>query len=126
MFYLKSKYWGTKLAKQLLYSTTFLMKTLCCVIVAHQPCLVVISQTPRRSQLTESTELLEPSVPEQGKRKQQRNKLMHKNGVEKPPSRYKRRKKEEEEKPIGYSSTDTLMTQLKQVQIIVVSHRTPC
>uniref|UniRef100_A0A8C8EPH6 Histone-lysine N-methyltransferase 2C n=1 Tax=Oncorhynchus tshawytscha TaxID=74940 RepID=A0A8C8EPH6_ONCTS len=66
------------------------------------------------SQLTGSTELLEPSMPEQGKRKQQRNKLMHKNGVEKPPSRYKRRKKEEEEKPIGYSSTETLMTQLKQ------------
>ncbi|XP_031692125.1 histone-lysine N-methyltransferase 2C isoform X3 [Oncorhynchus kisutch] len=79
-----------------------------------RPAFTANNMTPRRSQLTGSTELLEPSVPEQGKRKQQRNKLMHKNGVEKPPSRYKRRKKEEEEKPIGYSSTDTLMTQLKQ------------
>nr|XP_029516882.1 histone-lysine N-methyltransferase 2C-like isoform X7 [Oncorhynchus nerka] len=79
-----------------------------------RPAFTANNMTPRRSQLTGSTELLEPSVPEQGKRKQQRNKLMHKNGMEKPPSRYKRRKKEEEEKPIGYSSADTLMTQLKQ------------
>ncbi|XP_071184550.1 histone-lysine N-methyltransferase 2C-like isoform X12 [Salvelinus alpinus] len=79
-----------------------------------RPASTANNMTPRRSQLTGSTELLETSVPEQGKRKQQRNKLTHKNGVEKPPSRYKRRKKEEEEKQIGYSSTDTLMTQLKQ------------
>uniref|UniRef100_A0A674BEF3 Histone-lysine N-methyltransferase 2C n=1 Tax=Salmo trutta TaxID=8032 RepID=A0A674BEF3_SALTR len=70
-------------------------------------------KTPPYSQLTGSTELLEPSVPAQGKRKQQRNKRTPKNGPEKPPSRYKRRKKEEEERQIGYSSTDSL-TQLKQ------------
>ena len=34
---------------------------------------------------------------------------------EKPASRYKKRKKEEEERQAVYSSTDTLMTQLKQV-----------
>ncbi|XP_061096332.1 histone-lysine N-methyltransferase 2C-like isoform X3 [Conger conger] len=50
-------------------------------------------------------------LPKQGKKKRC-NKRAPKS-VEKPASRYKKRKKEEEQ-PIGYSSTDTLMTQLKQ------------
>lgn len=52
---------------------------------------------------------------EQGKKKQ-RNKRPPKS-VEKPASRYKKRKKEEEEQArnLVCSSTDTLMTQLKQV-----------
>ncbi|XP_064202618.1 histone-lysine N-methyltransferase 2C-like isoform X6 [Anguilla rostrata] len=50
--------------------------------------------------------------PEQDKKKP-RNKRAPKNG-EKPASRYKKRKKEEEERQAVYSSTDTLMTQLKQ------------
>ncbi|CDQ63290.1 unnamed protein product [Oncorhynchus mykiss] len=78
-----------------------------------RPASTTNNMTPPHSQLTGSTELLEPSVPAQGKRKQQRNKRTPKNGAEKPPSRYKRRKKEEEERQIGYSSTDSL-TQLKR------------
>ncbi|XP_045077482.1 histone-lysine N-methyltransferase 2C [Coregonus clupeaformis] len=78
-----------------------------------RPASTANNMTPRRSLLTGSIEL-EPSVLEQGKRKQQRNKRTPKNGAEKPPSCYKRRKKEEEERQIGYSSTDALMTQLKQ------------
>ncbi|KAG9356115.1 hypothetical protein JZ751_000959 [Albula glossodonta] len=50
--------------------------------------------------------------PEQDKKKQ-RNKRAPKSG-DKPASRYKKRKKEEEERQTVYSSTDTLMTQLKQ------------
>ncbi|KAJ8378007.1 hypothetical protein AAFF_G00249440 [Aldrovandia affinis] len=50
--------------------------------------------------------------PEQDKKKQ-RNKRAPKSG-EKPASRYKKRKKEEEERQTVHSSTDTLMTQLKQ------------
>ncbi|KAJ8272620.1 hypothetical protein GJAV_G00091360 [Gymnothorax javanicus] len=46
-------------------------------------------------------------------KKKQRNKRAPKNG-EKPASRYKKRKKDEEERQAVYSSTDTLMTQLKQ------------
>lgn len=57
---------------------------------------------------------LEPSVPEQCKRKQ-RNKRTPKNGAEKPPSRWKKRKKDDEERQAVYTNTDTLMTQLKQV-----------
>ncbi|KAJ8010661.1 hypothetical protein DPEC_G00077430 [Dallia pectoralis] len=75
---------------------------------------IASNMTPPRSQLTGSTELQEPLLAEQGKRKQQRNKRTPKSGPEKLPSRYKRRKKEEEESPISYSSTDTLITQLKQ------------
>ncbi|XP_051738984.1 histone-lysine N-methyltransferase 2C isoform X6 [Ctenopharyngodon idella] len=56
---------------------------------------------------------LEPSVPEQCKRKQ-RNKRTPKNGAEKPPSRWKKRKKDDEERQAVYTNTDTLMTQLKQ------------
>ncbi|XP_026093588.1 histone-lysine N-methyltransferase 2C-like isoform X8 [Carassius auratus] len=56
---------------------------------------------------------LEPSVPEQCKRKQ-RNKRTPKNGLEKPLSRWKKRKKDEEERQAVYTNTDTLMTQLKQ------------
>ncbi|KAI2649197.1 Histone-lysine N-methyltransferase 2C [Labeo rohita] len=56
---------------------------------------------------------LEPSVPEQCKRKQ-RNKRTPKNGAEKPLSRWKKRKKDDEEKQAVYTNTDTLMTQLKQ------------
>ncbi|ROL51048.1 Histone-lysine N-methyltransferase 2C, partial [Anabarilius grahami] len=56
---------------------------------------------------------LEPSVPEQCKRKQ-RNKRTPKNGAEKPPSRWKKRKKDDEERQAAYTNTDTLMTQLKQ------------
>ncbi|XP_036790810.1 histone-lysine N-methyltransferase 2C isoform X3 [Oncorhynchus mykiss] len=81
------------------------------------PASTTNNMTPPHSQLTGSTELLEPSVPAQGKRKQQRNKRTPKNGAEKPPSRYKRRKKEEEERQIGYSSTDSL-TQLKRLSLL--------
>ncbi|KTG37396.1 hypothetical protein cypCar_00024190 [Cyprinus carpio] len=56
---------------------------------------------------------LEPSVPEQCKRKQ-RNKRTPKNGPEKPLSRWKKRKKNEEERQAVYTNTDTMMTQLKQ------------
>ncbi|XP_052398391.1 histone-lysine N-methyltransferase 2C isoform X6 [Carassius gibelio] len=56
---------------------------------------------------------LEPSVPEQCKRKQ-RNKRTPKNGLEKPLSRWKKRKKDDEERQAVYTNTDTLMTQLKQ------------
>lgn len=62
-------------------------------------------------------ELLEPSGPEQGKRKQQRYKRGPKTGMEKPPSRYKKRKKDEEERQMVYSNTDSLMSQLKQVGV---------
>ncbi|XP_016298872.1 histone-lysine N-methyltransferase 2C-like isoform X4 [Sinocyclocheilus anshuiensis] len=55
---------------------------------------------------------LEPSVPEQCKRKQ-RNKRTPKNGTEKPLSRWKKRKKDDEERKAVYAN-DTLMTQLKQ------------
>jgi len=53
-------------------------------------------------------------VPDQSKRKQ-RNKRTPKNGAEKPPSRWKKRKKDDEERQAVYTNTDTLMTQLKQV-----------
>uniref|UniRef100_A0A8C2FJX8 Histone-lysine N-methyltransferase 2C n=1 Tax=Cyprinus carpio TaxID=7962 RepID=A0A8C2FJX8_CYPCA len=56
---------------------------------------------------------LEPSVPEQCKRKQ-RNKRTPKNGAEKPLSRWKKRKKDDEERQAVYTNTDTLMTQLNQ------------
>nr|XP_005162602.1 histone-lysine N-methyltransferase 2C isoform X1 [Danio rerio] len=56
---------------------------------------------------------LEPSLPEQCKKKQ-RNKRTPKNGVDKPPSRWKKRKKDEDERQAIYTNTDTLMTQLKQ------------
>ncbi|XP_016096068.1 histone-lysine N-methyltransferase 2C-like [Sinocyclocheilus grahami] len=55
---------------------------------------------------------LEPSVPEQCKRKQC-NKRTPKNGTEKPLSRWKKRKKDDEERKAVYAN-DTLMTQLKQ------------
>ncbi|XP_051538392.1 histone-lysine N-methyltransferase 2C-like isoform X2 [Myxocyprinus asiaticus] len=56
---------------------------------------------------------LESSLPEQCKRKQH-NKRTPKSGNEKAPSRWKKRKKEDEERQALYTSTDTLMTQLKQ------------
>ncbi|XP_036376198.1 histone-lysine N-methyltransferase 2C [Megalops cyprinoides] len=52
------------------------------------------------------------AMSEQGKKKQ-RTKRAPKSS-EKPASRYKKRKKEEEERQVVFSSTDTLMTQLKQ------------
>lgn len=70
-------------------------------------------QSGMNSHLTGNPDL-EPSVPEQGKRKQ-RNKRTPKNGAEKPPSRWKKRKKDDEERQAVYTNTDTLMTQLKQV-----------
>ncbi|XP_063062990.1 histone-lysine N-methyltransferase 2C isoform X3 [Engraulis encrasicolus] len=64
-------------------------------------------------------ELLEASVSDQGKRKQQqRYKRGPKAGMEKPPSRYKKRKKEEEERQMVYSNTDSLMSQLKQLSML--------
>ncbi|XP_036437673.1 histone-lysine N-methyltransferase 2C isoform X1 [Colossoma macropomum] len=65
------------------------------------------------NQVPDNTDPLEPSLPEQGKKKQ-RNKRTLKVGAEKPQSRWKKRKKEQEERQVVYSSTDTLMTQLKQ------------
>lgn len=65
------------------------------------------------SQLLGHTGPLEPSVPEQGKKKQ-RSKKTPKTGAEKPQSRWKKRKKEQEERQVVYPTTDTLMTQLKQ------------
>ncbi|TRY85074.1 hypothetical protein DNTS_020861, partial [Danionella cerebrum] len=63
------------------------------------------------SHLTATSEL-EAYVPEQCKKKQ-RNKRLPKNGAEKPPSRWKKRKKDEDERQAVYTSTDTLMSQLK-------------
>ncbi|XP_051970833.1 histone-lysine N-methyltransferase 2C-like [Xyrauchen texanus] len=63
-------------------------------------------------QLTVNADL-EVSLPEQCKRKQ-RNKRTSKSGNEKAPSRWKKRKKEDEERQALYTSTDTLMTQLKE------------
>ncbi|XP_076827373.1 LOW QUALITY PROTEIN: histone-lysine N-methyltransferase 2C [Brachyhypopomus gauderio] len=65
------------------------------------------------SQLTRNVDLIDPSQPEQGKKKQ-RSKRTPKVGTEKPISRWKKRKKEQEERQVVYPSTDTLMTQLKQ------------
>lgn len=64
------------------------------------------------AQLSNNSDMAGLVLPEQGKKKQ-RNKRVPKS-VEKPVSRYKKRKKEEEQQ-MAYSSTDTLMTQLKQV-----------
>ncbi|XP_046702337.1 histone-lysine N-methyltransferase 2C isoform X2 [Silurus meridionalis] len=65
------------------------------------------------SRLAGNLDSLEPSVPEQGKKKQ-RNKRTPKMGAEKPQSRWKKRKKEQEDHQALYPTTDTLMTQLKQ------------
>ncbi|XP_047667134.1 histone-lysine N-methyltransferase 2C isoform X10 [Tachysurus fulvidraco] len=56
---------------------------------------------------------LEPSLTDQGKKKQ-RNKRTPKIGAEKPQSRWKKRKKEQEDRKVLYATTDTLMTQIKQ------------
>lgn len=58
---------------------------------------------------------LEPSLTDQGKKKQ-RNKRTPKIGAEKPQSRWKKRKKEQEDRKVLYATTDTLMTQLKEVK----------
>ncbi|XP_060778551.1 histone-lysine N-methyltransferase 2C isoform X9 [Neoarius graeffei] len=65
------------------------------------------------SQLAGNVGSLEPSLPDQGKKKQ-RNKRTPKMGAEKPQSRWKKRKKEQEDRQVLYPTTDTLMTQLKQ------------
>ncbi|KAJ8375804.1 hypothetical protein SKAU_G00063840 [Synaphobranchus kaupii] len=62
-------------------------------------------------QLSRNSEMAGLVLPEQGKKKQ-RNKRVPKS-IDKPVSRCKKRKKEEEQQ-MAYSSTDTLMTQLKQ------------
>ncbi|XP_053350621.1 histone-lysine N-methyltransferase 2C isoform X4 [Clarias gariepinus] len=65
------------------------------------------------SHLAGNLDSLEPSLPDQGKKKQ-RNKRTPKIGAEKPQSRWKKRKKEQEDRQVLYPTTDTLMTQLKQ------------
>ena len=82
-------------------------------------CLKVCCVSGVQGAQTVKPELLEASGPEPGKRKQQRYKRGPKTGMEKPPSRYKKRKKEEEERQSVYSSTDSLMSQLKQVCVCV-------
>lgn len=67
------------------------------------------------SQLAGNSDSLEPSQPDPGKKKQ-RNKRPPKMGVEKPQSRWKKRKKEQEDRQVLYPTTDSLMTQLKQVK----------
>ncbi|KAL0966145.1 hypothetical protein UPYG_G00291500 [Umbra pygmaea] len=63
-------------------------------------------------QLSGLPEFPGPLLPGQEKKKG-RNKRNPK-GVERPASRYKKRKKEGEDKQLMHSTTDTLMTQLKQ------------
>ncbi|XP_058251274.1 histone-lysine N-methyltransferase 2C isoform X1 [Hemibagrus wyckioides] len=64
------------------------------------------------SQLARNMDSLQPSLPDQGKKKQ-RNKRTPKIGADKPQSRWKKRKKEQEDRQVLYPTTDTL-TQLKQ------------
>lgn len=71
------------------------------------------SQAYSDGQLSGLPEFPGPLLTGQDKRKG-RNKRNPKGG-ERPASRYKKRKKEGEEKQLVHSSTDTLMTQLKQV-----------
>lgn len=75
-------------------------------------------QDGMNSQLAGNVGSLEPSLPDQGKKKQ-RNKRTPKMGAEKPQSRWKKRKKEQEDRQVLYPTTDTLMTQLKQVKSCV-------
>lgn len=63
-----------------------------------------------------------PLLPEQEKKKG-RNKRAPKGG-EKPASRYKKRKKEGDEKQLMHSGPDTVMTQIKQVSLVVWSFTT--
>lgn len=58
-----------------------------------------------------------PVLPEQEKKKG-RNKRAPKGG-EKPASRYKKRKKEGDERQLMHSGHDTVMTQIKQVKLIL-------
>ncbi|KAK3572272.1 hypothetical protein QTP86_029686 [Hemibagrus guttatus] len=62
--------------------------------------------------LARNMDSLEPSLPNQGKKKQ-RNKRTPKIGADKPQSRWKKRKKEQEDRQVLYPTTDTL-THLKQ------------
>ena len=57
-----------------------------------------------------------PLLPEQEKKKG-RNKRAPKG--DKPPSRYKKRKKEGDERQLMHSGPDTVMTQIKQVRLIL-------
>ncbi|XP_069047073.1 histone-lysine N-methyltransferase 2C isoform X5 [Lepisosteus oculatus] len=73
-------------------------------------------QRPTANQMPRSLGLQGPQLQraeQDPDKKKQRNKRAPK-GSEKPASRSKKRKKEEEERPLVYSNTDTLMTQLKQ------------
>lgn len=58
-----------------------------------------------------------PLIPEKEKKKG-RNKRTPKGG-EKPPSRYKKRKKEGDERQLMHSGPDSVMTQIKQVRMIL-------
>lgn len=58
-----------------------------------------------------------PLLPEQEKKKG-RNKRAPKGG-EKPASRYKKRKKEGDDRQLMHSGPDTVMTQIKQVRLIL-------
>lgn len=61
-----------------------------------------------------------PLLPEQEKKKG-RNKRAPKGG-DKPPSRYKKRKKEGDERQLMHTGPDTVMTQIKQVRLILTSY----
>lgn len=65
-----------------------------------------------------------PLLPEQEKKKG-RNKRAPKGG-EKPPSRYKKRKKEGDERQLMHSGPDTVMTQIKQVRLILPLYNLLC
>lgn len=78
--------------------------------------LYFVSQVGLKCFLADNLNPLEASLPDQGKKKQ-RNKRAPKIGAEKPQSRWKKRKKEQEEQQVVYQTTDTLMTQLKQVSV---------